>query len=557
MKLFLDNFYELTKLYWKNKDSRKDWIRLILIVLLTIFDVYLSTQFNEWKNAFYTALQNYNYDQVIVELIWFCKLAAVNILVTMYIFYLQQVVVMNWRQYLSEHFIDRWLENNNFYRANLVADTQDNPDQRVGEDIRLFIEKTIKFTLGVLNAGLSFVLFVNILWKLSGVIPITLGSYTFNLHGYIVWISLLYSFVGTFITHKIGKRLNMLNYWQQKLEADFRYAMVRLREYSENIAIYSGIDVERSVLLTRLYKLLNNFKEIILKERQIAAMKQGYFQSASIIPVLIGVPLYMKRTINLGGLMQSASAFSRVTGSLSYFVMLYMEFAEWQSVVGRLTDFRQHLQKLDEENKQHLCIVNENENFIRAKDLAIYKPSGEVLLNFADFELKAGEATLLTGENGLGKSTLFRTLAGIWPFYSGVIFSPTREQMMFVSQRPYLPLGTLRQGIMYPKQLNAGEQTEALEYWLGKVGLTYLVDKLDKEADWGNILSLGEMQKIAIIRVLMNKPQWVFLDEATSSMDKESEAKSYSLLLEQSNMTIISIGHGKEIEKYHQRVINL
>ena len=549
MKKFIHQFFLLFKIYWKDPSSNKDWIRIVAVIALTILSVYLSTLFNEWKNAFYTALQNYNYEQVVKEMYWFCKLAVIAIIVSMYAFYLQQIIALNWRRFLSNVFIDEWLKDSRYYLAALDKEQSDNPDQRIGEDVRIFIEKTLKFTIGVLNAVLTLVLFVNILWTLSGVIPITIGGFHFNLHGYIVWIALLYSFFGTCITHLIGYRLNLLNYAQQRFEADFRYAMMRLKEYAESISLYKGINREKSVLAGRLIKLLDNFEQIILKERQITALKSGYFQMASIIPVLVGVPLYMKHTINLGGLMQSASAFTRVTGSLSYFVMLYTEFAEWQSVVGRLYDFYVHLQTMEENLRQEKKSYTSGADHIEISDFVLRRPDLETLFSIEKLALNKGVNTLITGENGVGKSTFLKAVAGVWPFYSGSILCPAPEKMLFLSQKPYLPLGTLLECISYPSSSVADEKTVSgyLEYF----DLGYLKDKLDKEADWQTILSLGEQQKIGIIRACLMQPEWLVMDEAGANMDTRSLQKAYKYLTENLPSTIISVGHSADLKSYH------
>ncbi len=529
-------------------------LRVLGVIALTVLNVYLSTLFNEWKNAFYTALQNYNYDQVVQEMYWFCKLAIAAIIVSMYAFYLQQIVALNWRRHLTDVFIGDWLEGNRYYLLGLDKEQSDNPDQRIGEDIRIFIEKTLKFTIGVLNALLTFVLFVNILWTLSGVIPITIGGFHFNLHGYIVWIAIFYSVAGTCVTHLLGYRLNAMNYAQQRFEADFRYAMMRLKEYAESIALYQGVIREKTVLMQRLTRLLENFEHIILKERQITALKSGYFQMASIFPVLVAVPLYMKNTINLGGLMQSASAFTRVTGSLSYFVLLYTEFAEWQSVVGRMYDFRTHIYKLDHVLKNENQIFATEKESIAVSDFVLRRPDLQVLFTAEKILFKKGVNTLITGENGVGKSTFLKAIAGIWPFYTGTIRRPPDGKILFLSQKPYLPLGTLLECISYPFA-DADAQTVAgyLEYF----DMGYLTDKLDKTADWQQILSLGEQQKISIIRACLAEPEWLVMDEATANMDSLSVQKAYSYLTERLSTTIISVGHTGAIKKYHAACVHI
>lgn len=558
IKEFFKKFALVVLPYWRTKASWYDWLRLAVIIVLTIFNVYLNIQFNEWKNAFYTALQNYNYDQVMQEMLRFIKLAALAIFVAMYTFYLQQIIALRWRKWLSEIFVGNWLHDKKYYLSELTGSKTDNPDQRISEDIKIFIEKALKFSVGILNAALTFSCFVAILWDLSGVITFTIGGKEIRIYGYIVWIAFVYAVIGTYITHKVGNKLSIFNYNQQRYEADFRFSMMRLKENSESIALYYGEQKEEKILLKRLRFLLENFKLIIKKERSLTAIKSGYYQMASIFPVLVGVPLYMKNSINLGGLMQSASAFGRVQGSLSYFVMLYTDFAEWQSVINRLNDFQKQLcflQKVNIEIKNKYS-VSTKEHF-QIEDFKLLTPEGHVLLEKAHMEFRQGENIIIEGVNGQGKSTFIRSLAGIWPFFNGNIKIPASKDILFLSQKNYLPLGSLAEILIYPNVDIGCIETELINL-LNKFQLSYLNDKLNVKADWGSILSTGEQQKIAIIRACIRKPKWLFMDEATSGIDVQAEEKIYEYLVDfLCETTIISVGHRKSIEKFHKKKFEL
>lgn len=558
IKEFFKKFALVALPYWRTKASWYDWLRLAVIIVLTIFNVYLNIQFNEWKNAFYTALQNYNYDQVMQEMLRFIKLAALAIFVAMYTFYLQQIIALRWRKWLSEIFVGNWLHDKKYYLSELTGSKTDNPDQRISEDIKIFIEKALKFSVGILNAALTFSCFVAILWDLSGVITFTIGGKEIRIYGYIVWIAFVYAVIGTYITHKVGNKLSIFNYNQQRYEADFRFSMMRLKENSESIALYYGEQKEEKILLKRLRFLLENFKLIIKKERSLTAIKSGYYQMASIFPVLVGVPLYMKNSINLGGLMQSASAFGRVQGSLSYFVMLYTDFAEWQSVINRLNDFQKQLcflQKVNIEIKNKYS-VSTKEHF-QIEDFKLLTPEGHVLLEKAHMEFRQGENIIIEGVNGQGKSTFIRSLAGIWPFFNGNIKIPASKDILFLSQKNYLPLGSLAEILIYPNVDIGCIETELINL-LNKFQLSYLNDKLNVKADWGSILSTGEQQKIAIIRACIRKPKWLFMDEATSGIDVQAEEKIYEYLVDfLCETTIISVGHRKSIEKFHKKKFEL
>lgn len=558
IKGFLKKFVGIALPYWRTEASRYDWLRLAVIIILTVFNVYLNIQFNEWKNAFYTALQNYNYDQVIQEMIRFIKLAALAIIVAMYTFYLQQIIALRWRKWLSEVFIDDWLHDKKYYLSELKDEKTDNPDQRVSEDIKIFIEKALKFSIGILNAALTFGCFVAILWDLSGVITFTVAGREVRIYGYIVWIAFAYAIIGTYITHKVGNKLSIFHYNQQRYEADFRFSMMRLKENSESIALYKGEKAEENILLNRLRFLLENFKLIIKKERSLTAIKSGYYQMASIFPVLVGVPLYMKNSINLGGLMQSASAFGRVQGSLSYFIMLYTDFAEWRSVIDRLNDFQKQLYLVEKVNTEieNKYLISTKEHF-QMESFGLLTPEGNVLLEKEDIEFSEGENIIIEGINGQGKSTLIRSLAGIWPFFRGNIKIPASKDMLFLSQKTYLPLGSLAEILMYPDVEVSCDEAELIGL-LNQFQLSYLTDKLNVKADWGNILSTGEQQKISIIRACIRKPKWLFLDEATSGIDGTAEEKIYEYLTDfLCETTIISVAHRKSIEKFHKKKIEI
>lgn len=553
--MFFSKFAVLISLYWSKKVSRRSWLYLFVVIALTVFNVFLSVQFNDWKNAFYTALQNYDYPQLIAELILFMKLATLYILVSLFIYYLQKTIALRWRADLSTFFAGEWLREKNYYYMKLDRADTDNPDQRISEDTAIFTDKTLQFTLGLFNAVLTLISFIGILWQLSDTIAIPIGNMQFHVEGYIVWFALAYTGLGTYITHKIGKELVPINYAQQRYEADFRFSMMRLREHTVSIAALHGEAREGTVFARRLNDLLHNFSLIIKKESSLTALKSGYLQLSNVIPVLIAVPLYMGKTINLGGLMQSASAFSKVVYSLSYFLLLYNEFAAWRSVIDRLYHFYEHLQKVEA-----LRTNTETRNYIRGEQndalildkVTLWTPQQDLLLDETTLTIRYGERLILEGENGIGKSTLLKALAGLWPYFSGTIKSPDTHSLLYLPQDVYIPAGTLRDIIVYPAL--STNDADDLKELLKSFDLTYLADKLDVQANWNDILSLGEKQKLAFVKVLYLKPKWLILDEATANLDADSEAFVYQKVIDAlPNITIISVTHRRAVEKYHNR----
>ncbi|HIU63820.1 MAG TPA: ABC transporter ATP-binding protein/permease [Candidatus Avacidaminococcus intestinavium] len=548
---FIANVWFLTKSYWQSEARKKAFLLLSTIIILTFAYVYILVLLNKWNNAFYTALQNYETATIFNELLHFSWLAALYIIVAVYSFFLQQMLALNWRKWLTQKYLDEWLSKKTYYRLQMFGSYTDNPDQRISEDVKLFVEMTLQFTVGILKAFCTLVSFVVILWQLSG--PLVFNVFTKNIviPGYLVWIALIYAIIGTTLTHKIGKKLIGLNFVQQKYEANFRFSMMRLRENAESVAFYDGEKHENSVFKKRFSLLLDNFWQIILKQKQLVWLNSGYSQIAIIFPFVVSMPRYLSKQISLGGLMQIATAFGRVQDSLSYFLDMYSSLAQWKSTVDRLVGFGLHMNNVDINAQSELIIKRDlAANKLFVEKVVIDLPNGSVLLQDLNFELPLGRNLLIKGKSGSGKSSLLRTLAGIWPYASGVMVLPPASDMMFVPQKPYLPLGTLKETLLYPSKLNKSD--EEIKALLEMCSIGYLANQMKIEADWSHILSVGEQQRLAFVRILIYEPKWLFLDEATSALDEETEEKMYALLAQRLlETTIVSIGHRSTLAKFH------
>ena len=556
-KQFLHDVWWLTKSYWQSEEKRKAYFLLGVIVALTLGVVYMLVLLNQWNNAFYDALQNYNKEVIIHELIHFTWLAFLYIILAVYAFYLQQVLIINWRRWLTNRYIDEWLKNKTYYRMAMFSSSTDNRDQRISEDVRMFVEYTLKFGIGILKALTTFLSFVYILFVLSGPLDFTAAGIQFHIPGYMVWVALIYAVLGTWITYKVGNKLVSLNYVQQRYEADFRFSMMRLRENAESVAFYAGEGHEGGIFKNRFKLLLENFWQIITKQKQLIWINSGYSQIAIIFPFVVAMPRFLARQITLGGLMQISSAFGRVQESLSYFVDMYSSIAEWQAVVNRLTGFAKHMYAVEaQEPQKDLRRRVGTDNALNAQEMEIDLPDGRVLLEHMNFELKPGPAVLIKGASGSGKSTLLRALAGIWPYVKGELAMPEADRVMFIPQRPYLPLGTLKEALLYP-----GTQTRTdveLQELMTKCAIGYLFEKLYTEADWSHVLSVGEQQRLAFVRALIYQPVWLFLDEASSALDEATEAAVYLLIKEQCRgTTMVSVGHRSTLDKYHEKILFL
>lgn len=554
-QFFRDVWY-LTKSYWQSEEKKKAFFLLGCIIALTLGVVYMLVLLNQWNNSFYSALQNYDAKKIFDELIHFSWLAAIYILLAVYSYYLQQTLILNWRRWLTTRFIDIWLQNKTYYNLQMFGKDTDNPDQRISEDVRQFVEMTLSFGIGILKAFCTFASFVVILYNLSGSLSFTFMGKTWTINGYMLWASLLYSVIGTYITHIVGRKLVKINFIQQKYEADFRFSMIRLRESAESVAFYRGEAQEGSVFKQRFKMLLDNFWKLVNKQKQLVFLNSGYSQIAIIFPFVVAMNRYLTKEVTLGGLMQVASAFGRVQDSLSYFVDMYSSIAQWQAVVMRLTCFGHHMHDVYQQAERFHVERFAAADVVEVDNMQINLPDGKPLLENISFTLHPGHNVLIKGVSGSGKSTLLRAISGIWPFVDGKIFLPERDKLMFIPQKSYLPLGTLRAALNYPG--NKPIDDTELIYLMDLCQIGYLKDKLDLEADWSHVLSVGEQQRLAFVHAHIQQPQWLFLDEATSALDEDTEANMYSLLQERlQQTTVVSVGHRSTLNKYHELVLRL
>lgn len=551
---FFQDVWYLTKSYWQSEEKKKAFWLLTCIIALTFGVVFMLVQLNTWNNSFYSALQNYDAEKISSELIHFSWLAAIYIILAVYSYYLQQTLILHWRRWLTTRFIDIWLQNKTYYNLQMFGKDTDNPDQRISEDVRQFVEMTLGFAIGILKSLCTFISFVFILYQLSGPLSFSFMGKTWTIHGYMLWASLLYSILGTYITHVVGRKLVKLNFIQQRYEADFRFSMIRLRESAESVAFYRGEAQEGKVFKNRFKLLLDNFWQLVNKQKQLVFLNSGYSQIAIIFPFVVAMNRYLAKEVSLGGLMQVASAFGRVQDSLSYFVDMYSSIAQWQAVVMRLTYFGRHMHEVSQQAEQFHVERFATSEAVSVEQMQVNLPDDTVLLQDINFNLQPGRNVLIKGVSGSGKSTLLRALAGIWPFVTGKINLPKTEELMFIPQKPYIPLGSLREALLYPGKKPLSD--EELLYLLDLCQIGYLRDKLDLVADWSHVLSVGEQQRLAFVRAHIQEPKWLFLDEATSALDEDTEAAMYALLAERLRQTtLVSIGHRSTLNKYHELML--
>ena len=551
-KKLIRGFVSLFKGYWSSEDKWKARGLLAVVIAMNFAMVYLLVQLNEWYNTFYNALQNYEAESFWPLIGQFSAIAFTYIIIAVYAVYLQQMLQIKWRTWMTENYLRAWMKDQTYYR---LQDATDNPDQRISEDIGQFVNLSLGLLIGFLKQLTTLAAFGMVLWELSGSFTLTIGGTEFVIVGYMFWFSLAYSGVGTFFAHKVGRKLIGLNFDQQKYEADFRFSMMRVRENSESIAFYRGETAEREGFDLKFSNVIKNYWQLMKKTKHLNFYVNGYMQLAIIVPLLMAAPRYFAKEIQLGGLIQISSAFGRVQDALSFFVDSYDTLATLAAVVSRLAGFTEHMQDAQKIRSE---VKTSTAPELKISALNVSLPTGRELLKKLSLQLPNAKSLLVTGASGCGKSTLLRTLAGIWNYASGEISLPEKARVMFLPQKPYLPLGTLRRALIYPAAEKNSPPDDALKKTLQLVDLPALTDKLDTADDWSRILSLGEQQRLAFARVLLTKPDYIFLDEATSALDEPREIEMYELLRrELPQVTVVSVGHRSTLFKMHDTELNL
>ena len=539
--------------YWSSEDRWAARGLLVGVVLLTLAMVYLTVLLNQWNNAFYSALQDKNMAAFRGQLFRVTWLITIFIFLAVYQVYLNQMLEIRWRRWLTDRYLRAWLTDGAYYRMQLQETETDNPDQRIAEDVQLLAAHTLGLFTGGLRAIVTLVTFVAILWGLSGSLHVTVGEYAIRLPGYMVWVAVLYAILGTWVTDLLGRPLVHLNVDRQRYEADFRFSLVRFRENTEGVALYRGEADEFRGFRERFEEVVRNWWGIMLRQKRMTYFTSGYGLGAWIVPSIVAAPRYFRGELGLGGLMQTSQAFQQVQDALSFFVQSYKEIAAWSAVVERLAGFERTLERVHRQAASGFRRVDGLATHLTVAGVDLYRPDGQVLLANINFSLRRGDTVLLSGASGSGKSTIVRAIARIWPFGRGEIRAARDARILFLPQRPYLPIGVLRDVVSYPMPASGvedGTLREALEV----VGLTELAVRLDDAAHWALRLSPGEQQRIAFARALVQKPEWLFLDEATSAVDEATEARLYRLVRERlAETTVFSIGHRATLHAFHTR----
>ena len=554
----LATIWRLALPYFRSEDRWPGRLLLATVIAIELSVVAINVILNEWYNRFYNTLQDRNWEGFVSAILFFCVIAAIYTVLIVYQNYLNLWLQIRWRRWMTQTYLRQWLNTANHYRMQLLGDAADNPDQRIADDLQMFVQQTLSIGIGLLNSIVTLFSFVVILWTLSESAPLHLFGSQFAIPGYLVWAALIYAVLGTLLTHGIGWPLIPLNFQQQRFEADFRFNLVRTRENSEQIAALHGEQAERERHIDRFGNIVINWIAIMKRQKKLTFFTQSYSQASVIFPYLMVSPAYFSGAMQLGGLMQTASAFNSVQGALSYFITAYQSIAQYRAVVTRLSGFEDAIKAGRDVAVTPPTIEvlpRNNTNAVSIDHLKVRLPHGEPLVDAEHVVFSPSERVLVTGPSGAGKSTLFRAIAGIWPFGLGRVTVPTDAKVLLLPQRPYFPVASLAAALTYPARLGTFDDARLAEV-LTAVGLGEWADRLHEEAHWNRMLSIGEQQRLAVARVILQEPDYLFLDEATASLDEPAEAMLYRLMQDRlKGTTIVSIGHRSTLGAFHRRRI--
>ncbi|QGZ55733.1 ABC transporter ATP-binding protein/permease [Paraburkholderia acidiphila] len=555
--------WSLIKPYWVSEERWIAWGLLVAIIVMNLLVVWINVRLNGWSAEFYNALQAKDVKRFPPLLMTFTELAFGFIILAVYGRYLRQMLGFRWRQWLTTRFLSDWLGKGAFYRIERDR-LADNPDQRISDDLQSFATTTLSLTLDLLSTVVTLISFITILWTLAGALTITLGGTPLAIPGYMVWAAALYAVFGSLVIQKVGHPLVSINYQQQKVEADFRFGLIRLRENAEQIALYDGMDTERGNAQGLFQHIRENWWRVMKYTKRLTFVLSFYGQIAIIFPLVVAAPRYFAGAFTFGVLMQISQAFGTVSDSFSWFINSYSTLVEWRATVNRLREFVRvvHSPRLKESVSPATEHGGINLHFIDSSELAtehlkLALPNGMPLSEVRDIAIKPGSRWLVRGPSGAGKSTLMRALAGLWPFGEGSIDAPVDARMMFIPQQSYLPIGTLKAALTYPSPADDYSDEDCREA-LRACRLDEYADRLGESAHWSRVLSPGEQQRLAGARVLLHKPDYLFLDEATSALDPDNESRLYKLFVERlPKAAIVSVAHRESLAAYHHETLEI
>ena len=539
--------WQVLKPYWVSDQKWFAFGLLALVITLDMSNIYVILQITHWQKDFYDALTDYKVDLIKPLLITLLGLVTANVTARTFSTYFEQMLEIRWRTWLTHHYISDWLKGDKFYHIEKEK-RADNPDQRISEDLGDMAKKSLSLSTGLLKNCVNLVSYGALIWSVSNTWVFNIQGADYIIPGAMLWVAIIYAFLGSYIMEKIGRPMVSLNYKQQQYEADFRALLINIRSNAEQIALYKGQEAEKNRLVNSFVAIRQNWRGIMTYTKRIAVTESVYIEAGAYIPYLLVVPQYLAKKVTLGGMMQLTSSFMRVRASLSWFIFNYQELSALRAALKRLTEFQTAL--YDDDLSTITC---KEANKITTHNLRLNRPNGTILVDVPNLQITSGKRVLIQGESGVGKSTLLRALAGLWKHGVGTVERPASEDILFLPQKSYLPYGTVKEILCYPKHAQDFSD-EACHHALNQVNLDLDLHQAD---DWENILSLGEQQRLAFAKVVLQQPQYIFLDEATSALDTKNETRLYTLLNDLPQLTVISVAHRDNVQQFHHETVVL
>ncbi len=552
---FARHLIRLTRVYWTSPDAVRGGLLLAVTVCLELGAVYGAVLLSDAQRSIFDAFESKHGKALLQAFAFFFALALGFVLVSAYRIYVRQRLEIRWREWLTDYYLQQWINSQAYCQMELHRKMTDNPDQRIAEDVRNYVASALGLSLSLLSAIATLLSFSGILWRLS-------GHWTYDYHGshiqipgLMMWVAILYAAVTSWLTHRVGRRLVPIQFDRERFEADFRFALVRFRQNVEVVAMSRGEDGERHTALQRFHNIVDNWLQLIRTQRELILVTTGIGQANALVPLLVAAPGYFAGNLTLGSVMQTNIAYGQVSGALIWFVNAYQEIAQWRASIERLFTFTEEIESTcaDLEHAEGLRVEHLRDGVIRLKHVYLTRPDGEVLIEDVDVAIKPGDHIALLGPSGAGKRTLLRAIAGIWRFGRGRVELPEESRVAFLWERPYLPLGTLRTALSYPSPAGTFPDDKIREV-LGLLDLGGLADQLDETQQWEQQLSGGEQQRLALARVLLHESDWIFLDGATSSLDEDTVKRAYAVLRKRlPHAAIVSTADRSSIAQYHER----
>ncbi len=554
----LREFLTLALPYFRSEDKWRARALLAGVIGAELGLVYVAVSVIQWNARFFNALEARDWNGFTRELFIFGFITVGAIVATASQYFFGQTLIIRWRRWLTERYVAVWMAEGRHYRLRFVDNTVDNIHLRIANDVLLFLQRTHELGTGLLNSTVALFSFAFILWGLSATTPLPLFGTDLSFPGYLIWTALAYAGIGTAVAHLIGWRLIPLQFNQQRFESDFRFAIARVTDNAEPVALMGGEAVERAEMRTRFWRLVRNWTALVQRQTRLIGFTAGYGHVSTVFPILVVSPAYLTGAITLGALIQAHLAFQRVEGAFAFCIGAYPKIAEWKAIMDRLSQFEAAMKVVDSyrDPLAKIEFAGAPDRNLTIDNLTVRLASGAPIATVPAISLRPGEGALVSGHSGSGKSSLFRALARLWPLGDGAIKLPAGG-MLALPQRPYFPLGTLRQAIAYPALAETAGDTELREA-MAAAGLGHLAGRLDEEAEWGTMLSGGEQQRVGFARALITRPAVLLLDEAVTTLEEADGRALYRMLAERLPETIvISIGRPALLSEQHRRAIVL